>query len=176
MPEGAMGPASRGRSFSLLMAAWVLSLGFDFFLHGGLLAELYTRESPFLLPPERAFARIPAGYATFFLLTGGLFWLFRRLDVRTGRAGARVGALTGLFLWGVMALALWSVTTAPLDLLAGWGVGQGVELGLAGLVLGAGRGGAPLRRIWIRVALAVVGFLVITVVLQSVGWAPQQTR
>lgn len=169
------GSATRARTFSLVMAAWVLSLGFDFFLHGGLLAGLYARQSPFLLPPESAFARIPAGYLAFLLLTVGLLWLFRQLDVRGWRDGSRLGVTVGIFLWGVMALGLWSITTAGVDLLAAWGLGQGVELGLAGTVLGAGRAGAPLRRVWTRVVGAVVVFLIATVVLQSIGWAPQQT-
>lgn len=168
-------PRSLARDVSLVLAAWALSLGFDFFLHGGLLARLYARDSAFLLPPESAFARIPAGYLAFLLLTGALYWLFRRLDIRGWRDGARLGAIAGLVLWGVMALGLWSISTAPVDLLVAWGVGQGIELGLAGVVLGAGRGGTPLRRIWGRVAVAIVLFIVATVVLQSVGWAPQQT-
>lgn len=166
---------SAARDISLVLAAWALSLGFDFFLHGGLLARLYTRESPFLLPPESAFARIPAGYLAFLLLTGALYWLFRRLDIRGWREGARLGAIAGAFLWGVLALGLWSISTAPVDLLVAWGVGQGIELGLAGVVLGAGRDGTPLPRIWGRVAIAIMLFVVATVVLQSFGWAPQQT-
>lgn len=160
------------RTLSLLMAAWLLSLGFDFFLHGGLLAGLYMRESPFLLDPMSAFARIPAGYLAFLLLTAGLLWLFRRLDVRGWLDGLRLGLGAGLFVWLSLALGLWSITSADPDLLLGWGVGQGFELGLAGAVLGAGRAGAPLRRLWLKVALAVLLLVAATVVLQSVGWAP----
>ena len=163
------------RDASLIAAAWLLSLGFDFFLHGGLLAGLYTRESPFLLPPMQAFARIPAGYLAFLLLTVGLWWLLRRLDVSGWRDGARYGLGAGLFVWGTLALGLWSITTATIGLLVGWTVGQAVELGLAGMVLGAGRAGASGRRIWSRVGLAVLLFLVATIVMQSIGWAPQQT-
>ena len=83
------------RTVSLVAAAWVLALGFDFLLHGGLLAPLYAGESPFLLPPETAFARIPAGYLAFLLLAAGLLWLFRRLDVRGWRKGARTGLVVG---------------------------------------------------------------------------------
>ncbi|MGK7311242.1 MAG: hypothetical protein ACN0LA_03300 [Candidatus Longimicrobiales bacterium M2_2A_002] len=153
-------------------AAWVLSLGFDFFLHGGLLARLYVRESPFLLPPMTAFARIPAGYLSFLLLTVFLLWLFRRLDVRGWRDGARVGAGIGLFLWGTLALGLWSITTAGVDTLVAWGLGQGVELGLAGMVLGAARAGAPMGKLWGRVAGAVILLVAATIALQTLGWAP----
>lgn len=156
----------------MVAAAWLLSLGFDFFLHGGLLARLYTRESPFLLDPMSAFVRIPAGYLAFLLLTVGLLWLFRRLDVRGWRDGAKLGTGVGLFLWLTMALGLWSITTAGVDTLLAWGLGQGLELGLAGLVLGAARAGSPMGRIWRRVAGAVLLFLAVTVALQSIGWAP----
>lgn len=156
-------------TISVVMAAFVLSVGFDFFLHGGLLARLYTRESPFLLDPMTAFARIPAGYTAFLLLTGGLMLLLRRLDIRGWRDGGRVGLAVGLFVWGTMALGLWSITTAGIDTLAAWSIGQGIELGLAGMALGAGRAGTPLTRIWGRVAGAVVVFAVLTVVLQNTG-------
>lgn len=156
----------------LVTAAWMLSLGFDFLLHGGLLARFYARESPFLLDPLTAFRRIPAGYLAFLLLTVGLFWLFRRLDVRGWRAGAKMGLAAGLFLWGTLALGLWSITTAGVDTLVAWTLGQGVELGLAGVVLGAGRAGTPMRRIWWRVGAFIAVCAVLTIVLQSVGWAP----
>lgn len=157
------------RTLSLITAAWVLVLGFDLFLHAGILAGLYVRDSPFLLPPQQAFARIPAGYLTFLLLTVGLFWFFRRIDVRGWRDGFRLGLGLGLFLWGTLALGLWSITTAEIDLLVGWTLGQGVELGLAGAVLGAGLDGASLARVWRRVGAAVVLLAVAAVVIQNVG-------
>jgi hypothetical protein len=71
-----------------IAAAWVLSIGIDLFLHAGLLAHLYVEPSPFLLPAEDAFRRIPLGYLTFLMLTIGLFWLLRRLQVRGFTAGS----------------------------------------------------------------------------------------
>jgi hypothetical protein len=56
-----------------IAAAWVLSVGIDLFLHGGLLARLYAEPSPFVLLAEDAFRRIPLGYLTFLILTVGLF-------------------------------------------------------------------------------------------------------
>jgi hypothetical protein len=162
----------RRTAVGLVTAAWMLSLGFDFLLHGGVLARLYARESPFLLQPLTAFQRIPAGYLAFLLLTAGLLWLFRRLDVRGWRDGARLGLAVGLFIWLTLALGLWSITTARVDTLVAWTLGQGVELGLAGLVIGAGRAGTPLRRIWWRVGAFIAVCAVLTIVLQSVGWAP----
>ena len=172
LDDAAPGLLSPRSTISLVMAAWLLSVGFDFFLHGGLLARIYMRESPFLLDPMSAFARIPAGYLTFLLLTAALLFLFRRLGIRGWRDGGKAGLAVGLFLWGTMALGLWSITTARVDTLVAWSLGQGVELGLAGVVLGAGRADTPLPRIWGRVVGAVVLLVILTVVLQNTGWAP----
>lgn len=167
-------PGTTGSSRMLLSiaAAWILSLGFDLFLHGGLLAGLYIEPSPFLLPPEEAFRRIPLGYVAFLGLTIGLYWLLRRLGIRGPTAGFQYGAMAGAVVWGALAVGLYSISTATLPLLAGWWIGQTVELGLAGAVLGAAANGVPLKRIWAIVAVAVIAFAAGTIVLQSVGLAP----
>ncbi len=170
------GPAGegvgRGRATGLVLAAWVVTLGIDLFLHAGVLAGFYVRDIPFLVDPVTAFRRIPAGYLSFLLLTAGLYWLLVRSDVRGAGAGFRWGAVAGLTVWGALVLGLWSITTAPADLLLGWWVGQGLELGFAGAVLGAGIGGASLRRIWGWVGVSVLVLVVVVVVLQSMGLAP----
>lgn len=157
---------------SAVGAAWVLSLGFDAFLHAGLLARLYVQAGPFLLHPEASFRRIPLGYSSFLVLTLSLYWLFQRLDIRGIARGLRHGGIVGLVVWGALLLGLYSISTAALPLLAGWWVGQAIELGLAGAVLGAAADGASLRRIWVVVALAVLGCIVATTALQTLGWAP----
>jgi hypothetical protein len=95
------------------------SVGIDLFLHGGLLARPYVEPSPFLLPAEDAFRRIPLGYLTFLILTIGLFWLLRRLHVRGVAAGFR--AVAGAVVWGALVLGLYSFSTASQSLLIGWG-------------------------------------------------------
>ncbi|MGZ9275340.1 MAG: hypothetical protein ACXW34_11435 [Nitrospira sp.] len=160
------------RTASSIAAAWFLSLGFDLLLHGGLLARLYMTPSPFLLPPADAFRRIPFGYLAFLVLTVALDWLLRRLGVRGAADGFRHGSSVGAVIWGAFTVGLYSISTAPLPLLAGWWIGQTVELGLAGAVLGAAGSGVPLRRIWSLVAIAVVFCFVATVVMQSLGLAP----
>lgn len=160
------------RATSAIAAAWVLSLGFDVFLHGGLLARLYAEPSPFLLAPEEAFRRIPLGYLTFLGLTAALYWLLRRLGVRGAAVGFRYGAVAGAVVWGALVVGLYSISTAQLGLLAGWWVGQTVELGLAGAVLGAAANGVSLKRIWMLVVAAVVLFAAATIAMQSLGLAP----
>jgi hypothetical protein len=146
---------THGRVVAPVAAAWVLSLGVDLFLHAGLLARLYVDPSPFLLPADAAFRRIPAGYAAFLVLTVALRWAMERLGVQGFAAGSRFGLAAGLVWWGGLALGLYSISTAPPALLLGWWLGQAVELGAAGGVLGAVAAGTPMRRIWGRVLLVV---------------------
>ena len=150
----------------------ILSLGVDLLLHGGLLASHYVELSPFLLDPQEAFRRIPFGYLTFLILTLGLYWLIRRLDVRGFVSGFRYGAVAGAVVWGALAIGLYSISTATVPLLAGWWIGQALELGLAGAVIGASAAGARLGRLWALVALVVVVCFATTVALQTIGWAP----
>jgi hypothetical protein len=152
--------------------AFVLSLGVDLFLHGGLLARIYLAPSGFLIPPEQAFRRIPLGYLGMLVVTAVVFWLFRRLEIRGFAAGARVGFFGGLTSWGGVVLGLHSITTAGVPLLAAWWIGQSVGLAIAGGVIGAVAGGAPLRRVWRRVVIGVLLLLLLTVALQSLGIAP----
>lgn len=170
-PGGVDRPGLR-RGAVIVGLAWLLSVGFDFLLHGGILAGLYADPGPFLLPAEDAFRRIPLGYLSFLVLTAGLYWLLLRLGVRDTLAGFRVGLVAGLVLWVAMAVGLYSITTAEPAVLAGWGVGQGVELALAGAVIGRGLGGASLRRLGAKVTVAVVILVAGAVVLQSTGLAP----
>ena len=159
-------------ALSAIAAAWVLSVAFDLFLHGGLLARLYMAPSSFLLPLEVAFRRIPLGYAAFLGLTIALYWLLARLDVRGRSVGMRYGVMVGAIVWGALVIGLYSISTASVPLLAGWWIGQAAELGLAGAVLGAAAAGTPLKRIWTVVAVAAVALVIATIVLQSVGLAP----
>ena len=165
----------RSRAWHAMRAvapAWILSLGVDLFLHAGLLARVYAQPSPFLLEPDDAFRRIPIGYISFLALTLGLYWILCRLGVREAARGFRYGLAVGGVAWGALVLGLYSISTAEPTLLAGWWVGQALELGLAGAVLGAVASGTPLKRVWLIVASVVLASIVATVVLQSLGLAP----
>lgn len=166
------GSRSTSHHLSAIGAAWFLSLGFDLFLHAGLLAQLYTEPSPFLLQAEVAFRRIPLGYASFLVLAVALYWLLLRLGVRGVASGFAHGLVLGGAVWGALVLGLYSISTASMPLLLGWWAGQAVELGLAGAVLGGATGGVSLKRIWLIVALAVTSSIAVTILLQSLGLAP----
>ena len=152
--------------------AWLVSLGFDLFLHAGALAALYARPSAFLLSADTAFRRIPLGYGSFLVLTAALWWLFRRVGVRDWFAGLRLGLLAGLILWGAWTLGLYSISVAEGDLLIGWWLGQGAETGLAGAFLGAATSGMERRRYLTKAAAVAAVLVVATVVLQVMGLAP----
>jgi len=163
---GAIGPGTA------VGVAWAVSLGFDVFLHAGALATLYARPSSFLLPADAAFRRIPLGYAAFLVLTAALYWLFRQVGVKDWFAGLRLGLLAGLTIWGAWTLGLYSISVAEGDLLVGWWLGQGAELGLAGAFLGAAASGIERRRYLTKAAWVVGALVVATVALQVSGLAP----
>ncbi len=147
-------------------------LGFDFFLHAGLLAELYLQPNPFLLPPLTALTLIPVGYLSFLLLAVLLVWLMIRLKLAGWRQGALFGLELGGLAWGAFVLGLLSVSTASIALLIGWFTGQTLELAIAGAVIGSGLAGTRLRRLLGVVLVGVLLSVVVTIILQSIGVVP----
>lgn len=147
-------------------------LGFDFFLHAGLLAGFYVEPSPFLLDPFDAFRRIPIGYLSFLLLAALLTWLMSRIDIQGWRDGLVFGLKLGALVWGAETLGLFSISTADAGLLAGWWIGQSAEMGVAGAVAGSGRARSRLRPLVVGVLALVVTAVVVTIALQSLGLAP----
>ena len=152
----------------ITLLAWAAAIGVDFFLHAGLLAPLYAQSSPFLLPPERAFALIPVGYLAFLSLTILLVWLMARLGIRGWRPGAVFGLQVGGLAWVAFILGLYSIATASPLLLLGWFLGQFVELGVVGMVVGIGFERRALRRLFGQVMGLVIVLLVLSIVLQNV--------
>lgn len=164
--------AGPGTTLALLLLSWFAVLGIDFFVHGGLLAALYMRPSPFLLPPAEAFRRIPIGYLSILVLCGFLLWLMRRLDIRRISPGFLFGAVTGAVIGGGMVLGLISISTASLELMLGWLFGYVVELGAAGAVVGAGLANIRLRRILLAVVVLDLFLVTLTIIMQNIGLAP----
>lgn len=156
----------------LTLAAWLSMLGFDFFLHGGLLAGLYLQASPFLLDPLTAFRLVPLGYLSFLVLAVLLVWLMIRLNLTGWRSGALFGLRLGGLAWGSFVLGLISISTASFPLLLGWFIGQTIEMGIAGAVVGNGLAGMRLRRLFGLVIVFVLLAAVITIALQTLGLAP----
>jgi energy-converting hydrogenase Eha subunit B len=158
--------------FKTAFVAWLAMLGFDFFLHGGLLSGFYTGDDPYLLTPLQAFNRIPIGYAGFLLMAAFLVWLAVRLKAAGWWQGARLGLGVGLIIWLSQALGLYSITRASIPLLLAWTIGQSIEMGFAGGLIGIALERHRLRRpFWIALISAVI-FVILTVLLQTLGLTP----
>jgi len=163
---------SKRQIILLTLIAWLSMIGFDFFLHAGLLAKLYIQPSQFLLPAGTAFSLIPVGYVSFLLLAVALVWLMLRLKLDGWREGAIFGLQIGVLIWGSLMLGLLSISTASFPLLLGWFIGQTLELSLAGAIIGSGLAGTRLSRLFIIVIVIIVISVIITIILQSLGVVP----
>jgi hypothetical protein len=159
---------STSGAVKLTLLAWLAMVGFDFFLHGGLLAGLYEQPSPFLLDPQQAFVLIPVGYLSFLLLAILLVWLIPRLGIRGFRDGGVFGMLLGALIWGSFILGLISISSVPLSLAAGWFLGQTIELGLGGAMVGLGLETRTYRLLFLAVILLVLGAFVLSIILQNI--------
>lgn len=160
------------RGVKLVLLTWIAMLGFDFFLHGGLLAGFYLRPSPFLLPPLEAARRIPLGYVGFLITAAFLVWITFKINARGWREGLVAGAIIGGWMGASLALGMYSITTASPMLLVAWAIGQTIEMAYAGAVAGQGLEAKSLRRLFLIVTLATIGLVIITIVMQSVGIVP----
>ncbi len=161
------------RSLILLtLLGWLSMIGFDFFLHAGLLARLYLTPSPFLLPATSAFRLIPVGYLSFLVLALILVWLMTRLQIRRAWPGAVFGLQLGGAMWGALVLGLFSISTAEPLLLLGWFVGQTVELAIGGAVIGSGLAGTSLLRLGSMVLAGLIVWILLAIGLQVLGLAP----
>lgn len=163
---------STRRLVGVTLLAWFAVLGFDFLLHGGLLTRLYAEPSSFLLPAEDAFRLIPLGYLSFFVSIILLVWLMVQQKIGGGSPGLVFGLKVGTLAWGSLGLGLLSISTASLELMAGWFIGQTVEAGIGGMVIGEGLVVNKPWRLEMYVVLFVIASVVVTIILQSVGLAP----
>jgi len=167
-----LGTLGSWRGIKLILIGWIAMLGVDLMLHAGLLAALYQRPSPFLLPPMEAFRRIPIGYAGFLVAAAFLVWVEASLGVRGWRRGVAIGAVVGGAIWASLALGLYSITTAAPDLLVAWTVGQTVEMAYAGAFVGWALAMETHRSVFTVDIAASLGWVVLTVLLQSFGVVP----
>jgi len=158
-----------GFGIKLILIAWMAMLGFDFFLHAGVLARIYTRESPFLLPPMEAFRRIPIGYLSFMITAVFLVWLASSLDIDNAKDGMILGFGLGLVMWAALGLGLYSVTTAEPSTLIAWSVGQSLEMAFAGALIGLAFRKGELRQAFFIALISIVFLVAVTIILQSLG-------
>jgi hypothetical protein len=159
------------RPAATVLLSWLAMVGVDVLLNAGVLAPLYHWDSPFLLRPEEAFARIPIGYLSFLVFAALLVWLLPRLAVEGGREGAFLAGAVGAATSGALVLRLWSISTADAALLGAWWAGQTVAFGVGGLVIGSILGDTRVRTVGWRVGVLLVVSLASAVLLQSIGYA-----
>ncbi len=148
--------------------AFVATIGFDLFLHAGILYPLYSGANSFLLAPEESFRRIPFGYLSFAILTALLLWLMSRLQIQGWRRGILFGLVFGALVWGSLVLGLFSISKASPTLLIGWFLGQTAEFGIGGMVIGSGLATDRLRPLLIKVFVFFAVVVVLGVVIQNI--------
>ena len=159
------------RPFATVGLTWLAMLGVDLFLHAGLLAPLYDWDSPFLLAPEEAFVRIPAGYLAFLVLAAGLVWLLPRLGVVGGRDGAVIAGALGAVVWGALLLGVWSTQRPIRPCLWVGGSARAWSLPWGAPSSGPSSVAGDSGRLAWRVLALVVVLAISAVVLQSTGYA-----
>ncbi len=157
-----------GYKIKIALLAWLAIIGFDFFLHGGVLARFYTRSSDFLLSPEEAFRLIPLGYLALLLFVILLFWLMTRIGIEEWKSGLVFGLKVGILTGGASALGLISISTVSLTLVIAWSLGQVIELGISGIVLGSGLAATRLRTLMVKVIVFFIITFVLGVAIQSI--------
>jgi hypothetical protein len=142
-------------------------IGFDLFLHAGVLSPLYRDMGNFLLPHETAFKLIPLGYLSFAILIVLLEWLMVRMRISGPKDGFMFGLKVGLLIWLSLGIGLASISTAPYPLLAGWVAGQAVELGLSGAIIGHGLASPGLKRTGFYALALFLVCAILAIVLQN---------
>ena len=150
------------------LLAWAIVIGVDFALHAGVLAWAWRSPSPFLLPLEELFARIPLGYAAYLAQAVLVVWLTVHLGPSTARAGAALGARLGLLVALFLALALASATTISATMVLVWAVSTLAGFVAAGAVAAPALRAPRLRPLAWRVTGTTLALVVFGVVAQNV--------
>jgi len=152
-----------------LVLAWFMAIGVDLLLNAGLFSGLFdqTRE-PGLLPDDVLFRRIPVAYLSLGVVVVCLGWLFDRTDLRGPKAGAALGALSGLVVASMGIVTLWTAIDITGLFVAAGAFVQVCMLAASGAVLGAFRANGDRRRLSRRVLLFALLAALAGIVTQNV--------
>ena len=161
--------SSIGDLCKIALLAFMSMIGFELFLHAGMLAPLHSNSGSFLFPPEVTLRRIPFAYLSFAFTVAALLWLMARLHIRNARDGFVFALLLGLLMWGAQTLGLFSISTANPGLLFGRFLGQSAEMGIAGMVIGSGLGRRQLRSSLTTVTVVFLITVILAVLLQNLN-------
>jgi hypothetical protein len=161
------------RKLSLTVLACLLTMmALDLLLNAGVFAKLWFEPSPFLLPPEDLFRRLPLGYLAFLLQALVYVWLSRIAGAKTRRQGSLFGLKLGAVLNAAAVLGLRSGTTANwTTLLVGWLIG-GTVLTVGACFMAGFASERGEKRALLSASILFVGALVLIAVLQSIGLVP----
>ena len=97
-----------------------------------------------------------------------MVWIMYRLHLKGWRSGLVFGLVFGALTWGSFILGLFSISSASPLLLIGWFVGQTVELGIGGMVVGSGLATNRLRSLLVKVVIFFVVAVVLAIMLQNI--------
>jgi hypothetical protein len=165
-------PATWPRRLRVAGIVWLAMLGLDFLLNGALFARLYLQGGSFLLEPQEAFRRIPAGYLAFLILAVGVVELAYRVRISTLSTAVRVGLLAGAAFGGIWSLSLYSVATLSASTAISFGVIWLALVALAVVIAALGLNRSSLRGLLIRVAGFDAICAVTVIALQSLSVIP----
>jgi hypothetical protein len=91
-----------------------------------------------------------------------------RIDITGWKSGLVFGLKLGALIWGSTTFGLLSISSVSPLLMVVWFVGQTIELGIAGMVLGSGLGITRLRPLLIRVLVFFAIMIILSIVLQNI--------
>jgi hypothetical protein len=77
----------------------------------------------------------------------------------------KFGLKFGTLIWVASILGPYSISTSGWDLLLGWGIGQAIELGIAGTVNGSGLAGKHISKLVLWVVVFIIVVVITTIVL-----------
>lgn len=163
---------SSKRLISIVLLGWLVTIAFDFFQHAGLFAKLWLESAPAFLPPEALFQRIPLGYIAFLLSTILVTWLMVKLNLSGWKQGVAFGLKFGVVSEAALVLGTMSAFPVSPSLLIAWFFGGVVQYSIVCTVIGNGLGSVHLGRLWAKVLVFVVVLVVVTIILQTLGYAP----
>ena len=156
----------------LIGISWLAVVGFDFFLHAGLLAHLYQGDNPGILPPLDAFYRIPIGYFAFLFNIALVYFIIIKIDVNDRKEIIKLIMTIGIVLSLSSTLAQFSILQVNPLLLFGWGLGQMLQFTLMGVIIGFGYTGYSQKKLFICVFIFVFLVIVFTIIMQNIGLSP----
>jgi predicted permease len=149
--------------------AWILFIGVDFFFHAGIIASVWKENVPAIKSLEDLALLIPAGYASFLLLTILIGYVYHRIfpEKPKGRDVWKFALIFGgLFSLGNL-LALYSYVEIPLKQLIIFNIVYLAEIIVVTFALNSTLFSEKPRKLVFRSILIFVLLVILGVVFQN---------